>query len=156
MCMCVCVCVCFFFFFFFFVSYFIFLPQPPGEPTHLVIPAAVQMGWVESPGFFCTVTESARDLTQHFVNNEVALPWDPVEDLMEIEEVPIQGHTDAPTKLLQVYVDDFCHAAMQSVDDAHIPMIRRAAMPPTTWVARNHSCIRNWPKGMRTSRERKR
>ena len=43
------------------------------------------MGWVESSGFFCTVTKSARDLTQHFVNNEVALPWDPVEDLMAIE-----------------------------------------------------------------------
>jgi hypothetical protein len=74
------------------------LHQPPGEPTRLVIPAAVQMGWVESPGFFCTVTESARDLTQHFIDNDVPLPWDPVEDLMEIEDVPIRGRTDAPTR----------------------------------------------------------
>jgi hypothetical protein len=104
------------------------LPQPPGEPIRLVIPAAVQMGWVESPGFFCAVTESARDLTQHFIDNAVPLPWDPVEDLMNIANVPIRGRTDAPTKLLQVYVDDFCHAATQSVDGAHIPTIRRAAV----------------------------
>jgi hypothetical protein len=32
------------------------LPQEVGKPIRIVIPAAVQMGWVESPGFFCTVT----------------------------------------------------------------------------------------------------
>ena len=104
------------------------LPQPPQEPIRLVIPAAVQMGWVESPGYFCTVTESARDLTQHFVDNAVPLPWDPVEDLMDIPDVPLRGRTDAPTSLLQVYVDDFCHATTQSVDGSHIPTIRRAAV----------------------------
>jgi hypothetical protein len=41
------------------------LPQEAGEPVRLVIPAVVQMGWVESPGLVCTVTESTRDLTQH-------------------------------------------------------------------------------------------
>ena len=83
------------------------LPQAVGEPIRLVIPAAVQMGWVESPGFFCAVTESARDLTQHFVDNDVPLPEDPVEILMKITEVPLRGgHTDSLTKLLQVYVND--------------------------------------------------
>ncbi len=92
------------------------LPQRAGKPTRLVVPAAIQMGWVESPGFFCTVTESARDLTQHLVDNAVLLPRDPVEDLMKIADVPVRGRTDNPTKLLQVYVDDFCHAATQSLD----------------------------------------
>jgi hypothetical protein len=65
------------------------------------------MGWVESPGFFCAVTESAWNLTQHFVNNDVPLPEDPVEILMKITEVPLRGgHTDSLTKLLQVYVND--------------------------------------------------
>jgi hypothetical protein len=50
------------------------LPQDAGEPCRIVVPAAVQMGWVESPSNFCTVTESARDLTQHFVDNGVPLP----------------------------------------------------------------------------------
>ena len=104
------------------------LPQAAGEPTRLVVPAAVQMGWVESPSLFCTVTESARDLAQHFVDATVDLPHDPVEDKMSIEDVPMRARTDAPSKLLQVYVDDFCYAATQSQDGAHIPTIRRAAV----------------------------
>ncbi len=50
------------------------LPQDAGEPCRIVMPAAVQMGWVKSPSHFCTVMESARDLTQHFVDNGVPLP----------------------------------------------------------------------------------
>ncbi len=60
------------------------LPQESRQPTRLVIPAAVQMGWVESPGLFCTVTELARDLTQHFIDAAVPLPQDPVKDLIQI------------------------------------------------------------------------
>ena len=85
------------------------LPQPAGEPLRLVIPAALQMGWIESPGLFCAVTESARDLTQHFVDSTVPLPPDPVEDIIRILDVPRRARTDTPTKLLQVYVDDFCN-----------------------------------------------
>jgi hypothetical protein len=104
------------------------LPQVAGEPCRIVVPAAVQMGWVESPSLFCTVTESARDLTQHLVDANVTLPWDEAEDSMQIADVPLRARTDAPTKLLQVYVDDFCHAATQSSDGSHIPTIRRAAI----------------------------
>jgi hypothetical protein len=104
------------------------LPQATGEPIRLVIPAAVQMGWVESPGFFCAVTESARDLTQHFVDNDVPLPEDPVETLVKITEAPLRGRMDTPTKLLQVYVDDFCHAVTQYTDGTHIPTICQAAI----------------------------
>ena len=104
------------------------LPQEAGEPCRLVVPAAVQMGWVESPSLFCTVTESARDLAQHFIDNDADLPHDEVEDQMEIADVPLRARTDHPTKLLQVYVDDFCYAATQSTDGTHIPKIRRAAV----------------------------
>jgi hypothetical protein len=47
---------------------------------------------------------------------------------MKITEVPLQGRTDTSTKLLQVYVDDFCHAATQSTDGTHIPIISQAAI----------------------------
>jgi hypothetical protein len=84
------------------------------------------------------VTESARDLTQHLVDTSVPLPRDPVKDLIQIPDVPLRVRTDTPTKLLQVYEDDFCHAATQSTDGAHLPTIRRAAIhgihavfPPT-------------------------
>lgn len=35
----------------------------PEEPTRLVIPS-LQMGWVNSPAFFCAATETIRDLTE--------------------------------------------------------------------------------------------
>jgi hypothetical protein len=114
------------------------LLQEAGEPVRIVITAVVQMGWVESLGFFCTVTESARDLTQHFVDHAVPLPQDPVEDLLQIANVPLRTCSDTPAKLLQVHADNFCHAATQSTDGMHIPTIRRAAIhgihalfPPT-------------------------
>jgi len=115
------------------------LPQEAGEPCQVVVPAAVQMGWVESPSHLCRVTETARDITQHCVDNLIALPHDPIEESMTIVDVPLLGRTRSPTKLLQVYVDDFCYAATQSEDGEHIPTIRwavihgiHAVFPPTS------------------------
>ncbi len=53
-------------------------------------------------------------------------------------DVPLRGRTRSPTKLLQVYVDDFYYAVTQSDDGEHIPTIQQAAIhvihdvfPPT-------------------------
>ena len=86
------------------------------------------MGWVESPPLFCTVTESARDLTQHLVDTNAELPPHQFESEMQIEHVPRRARAVTPSKLLQVYVDDFCYAATESKDRDHIPQIRRAAI----------------------------
>ena len=57
---------------------------------------------------------------------------------MTIEDDLMRGRAEMPSKLLQVYVDDFCYAVTQSIDGVHIPIIRRAAIhgimalfPPT-------------------------
>ncbi len=65
------------------------LPQEAGEPCRIVVLATVQVGWVKSPSHFCRVTESARDLTQLFVDIAVSLPHDPIEDTMTIADVPM-------------------------------------------------------------------
>ncbi len=104
------------------------LPQREGEFCRIVVPSAVQMGWVESPSLFCAVTESACDLAQHFVDAALPLPPHQVKSSMAIEDVPMRGRAEMPSKLLQVYVDNFCYAATQSKDGAHIPIIRRAAI----------------------------
>jgi hypothetical protein len=39
------------------------LPQEEGTQLTLVVPPSLQMGWVESPPYFCAVTETARDIT---------------------------------------------------------------------------------------------
>jgi len=33
------------------------LPQPEGTPVMIVVPTSLQMGWVESPPYFCTATK---------------------------------------------------------------------------------------------------
>ncbi len=104
------------------------LPQWEGEPCRIVVPSAVQMGWVESPSLFCAVTESVRNLAQHFVVEAVPLPQHQVESSMAIDDVPMRGRAETPSKLLQVHVDDFCYVATQSKDGAHIPIIRQAAI----------------------------
>ena len=104
------------------------LPQPPGEPIRIVVPSALQMGWVESPGYFCCATETIRDLIHYHVDNETQLPHDPVEDKLSVPEVPRRAREESPSKLLQVYVDDFCNAATQSMDGSHLPTISRATV----------------------------
>ena len=42
------------------------LPQEPGKPIKLVVPSALQMGWKESPGYFCSASETARDVAEEF------------------------------------------------------------------------------------------
>ncbi len=81
------------------------LLQWEDKPCRIVVPSAVQMGWVESPSLFCAVTESARNLAQHFVDAALPLPPHKVESSMAIEDVPMRGRAEMPSKLLQVYVD---------------------------------------------------
>ncbi len=99
------------------------LLQREGEPCQIVVPSTVQMGWVESPALFCAVTEPAWDPAQRFVDTDTQLPPHEIKDLMNIDDVPLQECAVIPTKLLQVYVDDFCYAATQSKDGLHIPTI---------------------------------
>jgi hypothetical protein len=93
-----------------------------------VVPLAVQMGWVKSPPLFCMVTEYARDLTQHLVDTNAELPPHPFESEMQIQHMPRQARIVTLSKLLQVYVDDFCYAATESKDEDYIPQIRQAAI----------------------------
>ena len=48
------------------------LPQHPGEPIYLVIPTSLQMGWVESPPFFCAASETARDVAQDYCETKLS------------------------------------------------------------------------------------
>ena len=82
----------------------------PADPT-LVIPSALQMGWAESPPFFCTASETARDVAQALIDDGVPLPRHPLEH----KTLHPRDWTDdtvdelAPRflHLLEVYVDDF-------------------------------------------------
>jgi len=57
------------------------LPGNDGEPIQLVVPTSLQMGWCESPVFFCTASETARDLAQELATQTQELPTHPLEHL---------------------------------------------------------------------------
>jgi len=57
------------------------LPASQNEPIQLVIPTSLQMCWCESPAFFCTASETARDIAQSLGDSTNPLPEHPLENL---------------------------------------------------------------------------
>ena len=102
----------------------------PAEEPILVIPNALQMGWSESPPFFCAGTETARDVANHTLDEDLPMPAHPMEHIMmDIDWDKIPAHAIDPTQtrfltLLEVYVDDFI-ALIQATDPAHIRKVSR-------------------------------
>jgi hypothetical protein len=88
------------------------LPQPEGEPVMLVVPTSLQMGWVESPPYFCAASETARDIVTEYTNMPVgSLPSHKFAKYVvggESYAALRQDHNDQPFRtMLEVYVDDF-------------------------------------------------
>jgi hypothetical protein len=89
------------------------LPQPPGSPVTLVIPTSLQMGWVESPAYFSTASETSRDVSTSYCQAPIgSLPGHKFGKYIEGREdfaiLPMTSPTDDNMKfLLEVFVDDF-------------------------------------------------
>jgi hypothetical protein len=92
------------------------LPAPPGEPIRLVVPTSLQMGWIESPPYFCTASETARDVAEQYLQQPVgSLPHhkflERTQQHNEINSLPTTDTT--PFKfVLEVYMDDFIGLAI--------------------------------------------
>jgi hypothetical protein len=56
------------------------MPHRPGEPARIAVPLTSTMGWVESPPWFTSTTETVVDLA-----NEWLTSWDPPQHLLEWE-----------------------------------------------------------------------
>jgi len=86
------------------------LPQGPGEPTRLVVPTSLQMGWVESPPYFCTASETARDVAVDYIETKLgSLPEHKFEHWAKSTDGMLNRDGPATTLryILEVYVDDF-------------------------------------------------
>lgn len=106
------------------------------EPTQLVVPKCLQMGWGESPAYFCTASETARDVGEQLTQLPIGtFPSHEMEEITmadyknEMAQLPLTLPTyDNPegpdwlppnnlttTKnfahLIEVYIDDFIQAA---------------------------------------------
>ena len=89
------------------------LPQRAGEPVKLVVPTSLQMGWIESPAYFCTASETSRDIAAQYCQAPLSsLPEHKFEKYMRGSEdynnIPASSERDAELRyMLEVFVDDF-------------------------------------------------
>jgi hypothetical protein len=82
------------------------------RPEMLVIATSLQMGWVESPPYFCPATETAWDFTNEYTDMPiVSIP----EHKFARGTVNGESYSDIPTEhdgrtflsMIEVYVDNF-------------------------------------------------
>ena len=93
------------------------LPQKEGEPVMLVVPTSLQMGWIESPGYFCAASETARDVAEQYVETPMgSLPTHKFLDLTQgsadYEALPKVSSNSSLNYLVEVFVDDFINLAI--------------------------------------------
>jgi hypothetical protein len=89
------------------------MPDPPGAPIHIVVPSALQMGWMESPQYFCTATKTGRDFIQWLVDQKKKCPSHPLEKCMLPQDLvgtlgpdkpELAGEKDEGASSINVYV----------------------------------------------------
>jgi hypothetical protein len=87
------------------------------------------MGWSESPPFFCSATETARDFIQAAMDTNQHVTEQPMKDIMmnidwasiPKNSGPSNSETDKTKfpKLVEVYIDDFI-GVLQSTNEAEL------------------------------------
>lgn len=117
-------------------------PEEDSEPLEdrlIVVPNALQMGWRESPPFFCAATETARDVIQRSMDKELHLqPPHHLEQYMtsntplppapgSIPSATPDAITNNDINIMEVYVDDFI-GGTNILDEAHLTNLSRAIL----------------------------
>ena len=92
----------------------------------IVVPSCLQMGWCESPPFFCAASETARDVITTLLQ-ELTLPKHDTEDQM-MRDANIRLHAAAAfCNITEVFVDDFI-AATNNATEQHLRHFSRAML----------------------------
>lgn len=85
-------------------------PNQDLDDVIIVVPNCLQMGWCESPPFFCAASETARDIIDHLLQ-EAELESHAFEDKMMEDSSHLPMHrlqaAAAYVNLTEVFVDDF-------------------------------------------------
>jgi hypothetical protein len=116
----------------------------PHEPIQLIIFDALLMGWSESPPFSCAAKETARDIIDEQMRNNVILLKQPMENIMmaidwtAVDKLPNQpAATECDQckflSLIEVYIDDFI-GVIQSTNKAHLLEFSRRILDGITKV----------------------
>ena len=93
------------------------MPERQGDTCkHYFVPSALQMGWQNSPAFFCTATEAVRTLTKRVLavtqdkgilephqHEKACFP-----EHTQMDSIPVGNHSmESSAILMRVFVDDF-------------------------------------------------
>ena len=104
------------------------------DDVEIVVPNSLQMGWCESPPFFCSGTETARDIIANIIKSlSHTPPTHPFENIM-LDDFLTHGpstpqnntihNPETDITELEVYVDDFC-ALTNVLDEQHLQRTSR-------------------------------
>jgi hypothetical protein len=104
------------------------MPDPPGSPVRLVVPSALQMGWAESPAYFCAATETGRDIIHQSVETKQELPPHQFEEYMHPAAIPKRSKKEDSMYSISVYLDDFIGAAVENVSGTLLDRVTKAAL----------------------------
>ena len=99
--------------------------NPTEDDIELVVPNSLQMGWCESPPFFCSGSETARDIIDELVSRP-NLPVHRFTDIMmaEFRKSKLPESKGGET-FFEVFVDDFV-CATNNLTDAHLTQVSKA------------------------------
>ena len=105
-------------------------PNTPLEDTQIVVPNSLQMGWCESPPFFCAASETGRDVIASLLHT--TLTTHPFEHKMlpkNFSDIPMRQTADLQTfaTLIEVYVDDYI-GAIDNITQENILRVSRAML----------------------------
>ena len=118
-------------------------PTADLDDTQIVVPNSLQMGWCESPPFFCAASETARDIIQSLLGTNLA-PH-PLEQKVLPQTYTEKSITDLTSNitLIEVFVDDFI-ACTDGLSKHHLLNTSRAMLhgihsifPPTNVTGHN-------------------
>jgi hypothetical protein len=104
------------------------MPDPPGSPVRLVVPSALQMGWAESPAYFCAATETGRDIIHQSVASKQDLPPHVFEKYMHPAKKPKRSSKEDSMYSVSVYLDDFIGAVVENASGTLLGRVTKAAL----------------------------
>jgi hypothetical protein len=100
----------------------------PMDDIELVVPNSLQMGWCESPPFFCSSSETARDIIESLLLQET-IPPHKFENIMlnEVQDTFDNNNTTNSTTILEVFVNDFI-GMTNNKSEKHLTKLTRAML----------------------------
>jgi len=94
------------------------------DDAEIVVPHALQMGWCESPPFFCASSETARDVIEQLVINPIEMPARKFESRLRSDQPIIESKPENTKNVIEDFVDDF----IGEITEAHLTHLSRCML----------------------------